>query len=223
MPIAERQHQREHRVGQRLRDRGVHPPGHQHAIEVAHDQVRRLHRDLVDDAGEAEHLEQRDGAGDHRAAGTQRRRVSCFRGRFERGRRGRWSSAIPRAAIFHNRAVIAPNSACSMIRLSRSRGQCVSTTSISRPGRADITPMRSASIVASSSAWVIRNTVAPVSPPHPQQLVAHQQACLLVERAERLVEQDQPRLHHQRARDAHALAHAARELRRIAGREIGEA
>jgi len=45
----------------------------------------------------------------------------------------------------------------------------------------------------------------------------------LVERAERLVEEDQARLHHQRARDAYALAHAARELRRIARGEIGEA
>ena len=59
--------------------------------------------------------------------------------------------------------------------------------------------------------------------PHAQQLVAHQQPRLLVERAERLVEQDQPRLHHERARDAHALPHAARELRRIARREIGQA
>ena len=60
------------------------------------------------------------------------------------------------------RAVIAPNSLCSMMRLSRSRGQRVSTKSTSRPGRADITAIRSASIVASSSACVIRNTVASV-------------------------------------------------------------
>ena len=66
-------------------------------------------------------------------------------------------------SVFHSRAVIAPNSACSMIRLSRSRGQRVSTTSTIRPGRADITPIRSASIVASSSACVMRKTVASVS------------------------------------------------------------
>ena len=58
--------------------------------------------------------------------------------------------------------------------------------------------------------------------PHPQQLVAHQQPRLLIEGAERLVEQDQARLHHQRAGNAHALAHPAGELRRIAGREIGQ-
>src|SRR6185503_10666535 len=46
---------------------------------------------------------------------------------------------------------------------SRSRGQPVAITSRKRPGRADMTPTRSASIVASSSAWVMRTTVAPVS------------------------------------------------------------
>ena len=56
--------------------------------------------------------------------------------------------------------------------------------------------------------------------PQPQQLVAHQQPGLLVERAERLVEQDQPRLQHQRAGDADALAHAAGQLRRIGAGEI---
>ena len=55
--------------------------------------------------------------------------------------------------------------------------------------------------------------------PQPQQLVAHQQPGLLVERAERLVEQNEPRLQHQGARDAHALAHSAGELRRIGAGE----
>ena len=59
--------------------------------------------------------------------------------------------------------------------------------------------------------------------PQAQEFVAHQEARLLVERAERLVEQDQARLHDERARDAHALAHAARELRGIARREVGQA
>jgi hypothetical protein len=59
----------------------------------------------------------------------------------------------------------------------------------------------------------MRNTVRIGFAPHPQQLVAHQEPRLLVERAERLVEQDEPRLHHERARDAHALAHAAGKLR----------
>jgi hypothetical protein len=44
----------------------------------------------------------------------------------------------------------------------------------------------------------------------------------LIEGAERLVEEDEARLEHQRARDAHALAHAAGKLRRISVREIVE-
>ncbi len=59
--------------------------------------------------------------------------------------------------------------------------------------------------------------------PQPQQLVAHEQAGLLVECAERLVEQDQPRLHHQGPGDADALAHAAGELCGIGGGEILQA
>ena len=58
--------------------------------------------------------------------------------------------------------------------------------------------------------------------PEPQQFVAHQQAGLLIERAERLVEEDQTRLQHERARDADALAHAAGQLRRIGAAETGE-
>ena len=59
--------------------------------------------------------------------------------------------------------------------------------------------------------------------PQPQQFLAHQQTGLLIERAERLVEQDQPRLQHQCACDAHALAHAAGELRRIGIGEFAQA
>ena len=59
--------------------------------------------------------------------------------------------------------------------------------------------------------------------PEPQQFLAHQQARLLVERAERLVEQNETRPQHERARDADALAHAAGQLRRIGAAETGEA
>ncbi len=91
-----------------------------------------------------------------------------------------------------------------------------------RPGRADITPTRSESIAASSSACVIEEHGRAGLAPQAQQLIAHQQARLLVERAERLVEQDEPRLQDERARDANTLAHAAGELRRIRAHEIGE-
>ena len=58
--------------------------------------------------------------------------------------------------------------------------------------------------------------------PEPQQLVAHEEPRLLIERAERLVEEDEARFEHQRARDADALAHAAGKLRRIGPGEAVE-
>ena len=51
--------------------------------------------------------------------------------------------------------------------------------------------------------------------PDAKEFVAHQQPRLLIERRERLVEQQYGRLHDQRACDADALAHAAGQLRRI--------
>ena len=51
----------------------------------------------------------------------------------------------------------------------------------------------------------------------------HLLAQLLVERAERLVHQQQPRLRHQRARHRHALLLAAGQLARIARREMRRA
>src|SRR5215831_2332081 len=65
--------------------------------------------------------------------------------------------------LVHSLAVMSPNRRSETIRLSRSRGQWVETMSMKRPGRADIRPMRSDSMVASSSACVIKTIVAPVS------------------------------------------------------------
>src|SRR5580693_4039357 len=62
----------------------------------------------------------------------------------------------------HSRAVISPKAGSATILLSRSRGQPVSMISMKRPGRADMAPTLSASMAASSSAWVISSTVAPV-------------------------------------------------------------
>src|SRR5579875_1415719 len=63
----------------------------------------------------------------------------------------------------HRRAVTSPNRGSATTVESRARGHPVATTSINRPGRADITPTRSANMAASSSACVMRTTVAPVS------------------------------------------------------------
>ena len=59
--------------------------------------------------------------------------------------------------------------------------------------------------------------------PQPQQFVAHQEAGLLVERAERLVEQDDARPLNQGPRKADTLAHAAGQLHRIGGGKFGQA
>ena len=98
---------------------------------------------------------------------------------------------------------------------SRSRGQPVSMISMKRPGRADMAPTRSDSMAASSSACVISSTVAPVRRHSRKTSSPIKQPRLRVERAERLVEQNEARLQHQRARDADALPHAAGQLRRI--------
>ena len=58
------------------------------------------------------------------------------------------------------------------------------------------------------------------APPQAQHLVAHQQPCLRIERAERLVEQDKARLQHERAGDADTLPHAAGKLRGIGAGEV---
>ena len=119
-------------------------------------------------------------------------------------------------SVFHSRLVIAPNCSRSTMRLSRSRGQPVSTTSIIRAGtrRHDADPVgQHRRLVERMRDQEYRRAGLA---PQAQHFVAHQQPRLLVERAERLVEQDEPRLRHQRARDADALPHAAGKLRRIA-------
>src|SRR5262249_18310346 len=59
----------------------------------------------------------------------------------------------------------------------------------------------------------------------PQQFLVEGIACDLVERAERLVHEENPRLRDERAGDRHALAHPARQLVRqrvLAAREAHE-
>ena len=58
--------------------------------------------------------------------------------------------------------------------------------------------------------------------PKRQQVVVEPEAGDLVERGERLVHQQQPRLGHQRARDRDAHLHAAGQFARIGRREIGK-
>ncbi len=91
-----------------------------------------------------------------------------------------------------------------------------------RPGRGDITTTRSASSTASSIECVMNSTVLRVGEPQRLEVEAHLLARQRIERAERLVHQQQRRVVDQRARDRDALAHAARQLVRIAIGEIPE-
>ena len=85
-------------------------------------------------------------------------------------------------------------------------------TSLTRPGRGDITTMRVDRNTASGIEWVTKTIVLPVCVPEPQQLLVELVADDLVERAEGLVHQQQVGVEGQRAGDRGALLHAAREL-----------
>src|SRR5947199_238706 len=61
------------------------------------------------------------------------------------------------------------------------------------------------------------------APPDVEQPLAHQEARLLVERAERLVHQEDLRVERERAPDRHALLHPARQLARVLLGKAGEA
>src|SRR5262245_14274449 len=58
------------------------------------------------------------------------------------------------------------------------------------------------------------------APPQAQHLVAHEQPCLGIEGAKRLVEQNQAWLKHERAGDADTLPHTARKLRGIGAGKV---
>ena len=104
----------------------------------------------------------------------------------------------------------------------RSRGKSQSITSMMRPGRGDITTIRVDRNTASGIEWVTKTTVLPVLRPQPQQLLVELVADDLVERAERLVHQQQLRLERERAGDRGALLHAAGELPGILALEAGQ-
>ena len=95
-------------------------------------------------------------------------------------------------------------------------------TSWIRPGRGDITTIRVDRNTASGIEWVTNSTVLPRLVPQPQQLLVEHVADDLVERAERLVHQQQIGIERQRARDRGALLHAARQLPRELLAEAGE-
>ena len=93
-----------------------------------------------------------------------------------------------------------------------------------RPGRALITAMRSPSRIASSIEWVMNTMVLRSSGRSIscEQLLLQDFARLRVERGERLVHQQDRRIHRERAHQADALLHAAGELIGIVLLEAGE-
>ena len=108
----------------------------------------------------------------------------------------------------------------------RSRVAAAASTSMisaTRPGRGDITTTRSASSTASGIECVTNRMVFGRSLPDAHQLEGQLLARQRVERAERLVHQQDVGIVHQRAADAGALLHAAGQLARILALEAGEA
>ena len=82
------------------------------------------------------------------------------------------------------------------------------------PGRAENTATRSARNMASPRLWVTNTMVLSVRDEQHREVLAEDHAGLLVERAERLVHQQDAGLEAERARQRRALAHAAGELAR---------
>ena len=96
----------------------------------------------------------------------------------------------------------------------RGRGDLTSMISAMRPGRGDITTTRSASTTASVIECVTNSTVLGRSPQIRSSSMRHLLAGQRIERAERLVHQQDVGLVHQRPADRHALLHAARQFAR---------
>ena len=94
--------------------------------------------------------------------------------------------------------------------------------SVTRPGRGLITTILVDRYTASGIEWVTKAMVFLVARPELQQLGIEMVAHDLVERAERLVHQQQVGIEGQRAGDRGALLHAARQLPGIFALEAGE-
>ena len=106
-----------------------------------------------------------------------------------------------------------PASACR--RGCAAAGSGLSRISSTRPGRGDITTMRSARNTASGIEWVMNSTVLRAGAPDALQLEVHLLARHRVERAERLVHEEERRVVDEGAGDRGALLHAAGQLVRI--------
>ena len=108
--------------------------------------------------------------------------------------------------------------------MSRGRGSGTRQSPMMRAaGPADMITTRSASAIASSRSWVTNSTALRSAFHRFEQQIAHDLPGLRVERAERLVHQQDLRIADQHLREADALALAARQHVRIAVGEGAEA
>src|SRR3569623_3430356 len=151
----DRQQHRDNDIGQRFENVGVGLARRQDTEEMYHHVRGGDQHQLADDSGPAQHF-QRDDEAAHdqqpQGAAAAHAPPPC-----------RTDLSDSSRSTDHRRVVTSPNECSAAMRESRSRGQPVTTSSMMRPGRADMMPMRSDNMAASSSAWVIRSTVAPVS------------------------------------------------------------
>src|SRR5213595_1356918 len=106
--------------------------------------------------------------------------------------------------------------------MSRGRSSGTGQMRLTVPGRAVITTTRSASATASQVVSDEDDRLAR-SIPQLEELILQEQSRLGVERAERLVHQDDLGVVHERADDVRALAHPPRQLVWIVILEAGEA
>ena len=104
----------------------------------------------------------------------------------------------------------------------RGRGSTTGTRSRTRPGRGVMTATRSARNTASAIEWVTSRVVIGALRPDPLELDVEALTGHLVERSERLVEQQHVRRGHERPGDRRPLPHPARELCRARPLEAGE-
>ena len=104
----------------------------------------------------------------------------------------------------------------------RGCGSSTAITCLMVPGRAENTATRSARNTASPRLWVTNTMVLSAARQQHRKVLAQDHAGLLVERAERLVHQQDRGLQAERTRERRALAHAAGQLRRIMLGEILE-
>ena len=141
-----------------------------------------------------------------------------------RGGASCWASSAGVPARYA-RSVAAVRVSCSLSRACgvRGRPRGTGTRASTRPGGLDSTTTSSATKMASGMQCVTSTMVVPVRCQRSSSSALKRSRVKRIERAERLVEQQDLRLAHERARDRGALAHAARQLVRVGVGERGHA